>query len=465
MRGVCAFMIWTLVALTGLPLFAVDALEDSLVDPPDAAKQAVVLRQVREAYKALYQAKGAAGSKVLAIKLLESEATFTSEPETRYVMLVEARGAAIEAGEFELVLQAISITASNYRVDAASLKAEALTEMRRTLTTESAGAYAETALGFAQQFLKKDDITQGIKLIALAESAFRRVKDAVALESLRADLRTTKELLGLVRRYGMMNTKLLQDAENESAIAMVGKYDYLVKKDRKRGLSVWARSKVAELKTIAELEQKTIRTPAEWGVLGDAWLKLAKTEAATVFREPMAKRAIYWYEQAVTQTTALREKIIRNNIREAYKAAGLPAGYEKLTEAEREGLIRYRDKWFLLVKIPLVWENAAKWCSDRNGTLALVRSSSENEFLWQLVKEAFPNNNNPWVWLGGTDKKKEGVWRWQDGSLMTYRNWDKGQPDNGIAGEHYTHYIFNRGRWNDHPGSDRMFFFAQWKMK
>ena len=34
------------------------------------------------------------------------------------------------------------------------------------------------------------------------------------------------------------------------------------------------------------------------------------------------------------------------------------------------------------------------------------------------------------VWLGGTDKIKEGTWSWTDGSPFEFTNWSRGEPNN-----------------------------------
>lgn len=466
LRRIAITLFLGLVYIPALTLAAADESSDSLAEPPDAATQSALLKQVRDAYEPLYRVKSATSSQARAIKLLEEQAKLTDEPTTQYVLLTEAHDAAIEAGEFQLVLKAISAIETNYRVDGVRLKANALTAITRSLTPNSAAAYTECAMDLARQTLVKEDITQGMKFISQAESGLRRVKDTDAVTSLRQDMRTTKELLVLIRRIDGMRSRLLQDADNAEAISMIGKYDYFVKKDRMRGLAVLARSKNTTLKTIADLEMTTRRTSTEWNTLGDSWLKLAKSEKVTVFREPMAKRAIYWYDQAVSEASSLRATIIRNNIGEAYKAAGLPAGYRKLTDLEREKLVRYGDKWYLFVDQPVGWPAASKWCADRQGTLVSIRSAAENRFLWQLVRQTYPNSPDPLLWLGASDKAKEGVWRWEDGSRMTYRNWFTGQPDNHGGSEHYA-MIFQHGKgmWNDGPAHQQLHFIAQWKLK
>ena len=66
------------------------------------------------------------------------------------------------------------------------------------------------------------------------------------------------------------------------------------------------------------------------------------------------------------------------------------------------------------------------------------------EKCWQkcLTKRRRENNvyQSNHVFLGATDNVEEGVWKWLDGSSLTYENWIAGKPDNQGAGENYLIY-------------------------
>ena len=41
-------------------------------------------------------------------------------------------------------------------------------------------------------------------------------------------------------------------------------------------------------------------------------------------------------------------------------------------------------------------------------------------------------------WLGATDEKSEGMWRWVDGQdFSSYSNWNPGEPDDAGGGQDY----------------------------
>lgn len=87
----------------------------------------------------------------------------------------------------------------------------------------------------------------------------------------------------------------------------------------------------------------------------------------------------------------------------------------------------------------LAWGTAQQLASKTTyrglqGYLATVTSASENA----TVLASLPaTSTSVSYFLGGSDQKNEGIWRWQDGpekgNLITYSNWNAGEPNNGLG--------------------------------
>ena len=57
---------------------------------------------------------------------------------------------------------------------------------------------------------------------------------------------------------------------------------------------------------------------------------------------------------------------------------------------------------------------------------------------------------NEHVWLGGTDREEEGVWRWATtGEVLSYTSWSGDEPNNELGGEHCMSQGPNPDGWND----------------
>merc|ERR1712098_575566 len=68
------------------------------------------------------------------------------------------------------------------------------------------------------------------------------------------------------------------------------------------------------------------------------------------------------------------------------------------------------------------WEAAELKCIQLGAHLTSILSAAENEFVFSLIGKLY-------VWLGGSDKDKEGTWTWTDCNPWTYTRWDHGQPN------------------------------------
>ena len=90
------------------------------------------------------------------------------------------------------------------------------------------------------------------------------------------------------------------------------------------------------------------------------------------------------------------------------------------------------------------WETARAFAELSGGHLAAITSAGEQQAVQKLVTDG----GYDFVYIGASDKEKEGDWRWVTGEPFSYTNWDSGDPNNWENSEHYL-TLRSTGKWAD----------------
>jgi Ca2+-binding RTX toxin-like protein len=112
--------------------------------------------------------------------------------------------------------------------------------------------------------------------------------------------------------------------------------------------------------------------------------------------------------------------------------------------------IRRGDSAYVIVEGP-TWEEAEANAQALGGHLVTINDGAENEWLWAQFRLSATDG----IWLGATDKHREGEWEWADGTPWSFSNWESAQPDNAThygstTGEDYLQFVSQwNGKWND----------------
>ena len=93
------------------------------------------------------------------------------------------------------------------------------------------------------------------------------------------------------------------------------------------------------------------------------------------------------------------------------------------------------------------WQEAKSDAIARRGRLAVLNTALKVQF---ATSRGFSGH------IGLSDEVTEGVWKWLDGSLLSYPNWSRNEPNNQAsgAGEDYVAVGID-GTWNDGTGLGR----------
>ncbi|KAK2840177.1 hypothetical protein Q5P01_013917 [Channa striata] len=90
------------------------------------------------------------------------------------------------------------------------------------------------------------------------------------------------------------------------------------------------------------------------------------------------------------------------------------------------------------------WTNARRDCQNKGADLVVINSAQKQNFL-----SGFSNVD---TWIGLSDRDEEGRWKWVDGSPLTLKNWNDGEPNNKPAetGEDCAQMELDKvHKWND----------------
>lgn len=107
---------------------------------------------------------------------------------------------------------------------------------------------------------------------------------------------------------------------------------------------------------------------------------------------------------------------------------------------------------FEVIEKTLTWHQAKADAEALGGRLAVFPTGEMYDRVIAEVRRTYSGL----LWLGLTDEFQEGVWRWVDGSPLTYARWHWGEPNNA-GNEDYAHvWDAWRTTWNDLPASSSM---------
>ena len=104
----------------------------------------------------------------------------------------------------------------------------------------------------------------------------------------------------------------------------------------------------------------------------------------------------------------------------------------------------------------MTYDEAVSYCDKLGGHLAIVTSEKEDMALASYI---FKNGMQECS-IGASDLGKEGVWKWADGSSLTYTNWAPGEPNGKYDYEDHLEYDPD-GNWNDARWRNR--FACEWE--
>jgi hypothetical protein len=97
------------------------------------------------------------------------------------------------------------------------------------------------------------------------------------------------------------------------------------------------------------------------------------------------------------------------------------------------------------------WGDSEREAIHLGGHLATINDAAEQNWVYQSFGGYAGGKHL--LWIGLTDARVEGQYRWLSGQPLTYTNWASGEPNNSQGGEDYVAMYYpghsSQSKWND----------------
>jgi len=104
------------------------------------------------------------------------------------------------------------------------------------------------------------------------------------------------------------------------------------------------------------------------------------------------------------------------------------------------------------------WLSARRVCEANQGTLVTI----PNEGTQQLLRDRYGSTSkSKRVWVGASDRSREGTWQWVTGERFGFTNWYRNQPSSKRNEDCLSFNYYYEGMWSDEDCSDIKPFICQ----
>ena len=272
---------------------------------PDQTAQDNAEKAIKEEYKAAY-GKGKNDDLLLAAKLLQPGRENRADPAAWFVLLSEARDAAVRSGRPRLAVEAIDEIDRWFAIDAFDLKLQALAKITESADDTAARALIKVALSQFEEAITADNAVVAQKFLDAADAAARKRKPdnnhALLMKKRQQELESFQTA---TKAVAASRTTLNNSPADPNANQVVGKHLCLFEGRWDEGLPLLAKGGT-ELASTAKQDLTPPADVAAQVAMGDAWWKMSEDLDGRE-RRWLMERAAAWYELAHPKVTGADE--------------------------------------------------------------------------------------------------------------------------------------------------------------
>jgi hypothetical protein len=279
---------------------------------PSADSQKLSSDKIRDLFGADNSRATEAESKSkLAAELIAHAIKETSAVDV-YVLLIAGKGLAIEAGDVEGCIRAISLTAERFDIDAETEKLTALRTMASKAPPGAIKPLVQTLIDLSITCGKGGDLNEAIELAQLAAAAARRSKDPQLQKLAAVNLTDARKLQKQENQLKTYTERLVANPRDSEAAEEVGRFRCFVQQRWDVGIPLLALGGNTELAQLAQNQLATV---------GD--------------NRSLIKVADDWWDWGIVQKGAVRSATLRHAAELYERDLALAAGLEKLRLEKR----------------------------------------------------------------------------------------------------------------------------------
>lgn len=345
---------------------------------PSTLEQAAVRKVMKEVYAEQLVDRSAAGRKKLAGTLQAQASKSAQLPVERFVLLVAAHDAAIEANDLPLALSLADELGRFYTVDALRVKAAAII----TLAARTSPENIRTSLGIAGELIRNDDYATATRICQAILPAASQADQRAQIQNRLKDLSVLSEAeVSLSKAL----EKLKTNSDDVAAHLEVGRNYCFLKNDWKAGLPHLAKGFDPELKALAAEELAAPASPAALAQLAGSWWEIANRQTDSISKAAATAHAAMLYQAARPGLTGLQSQLAQKRIADAAEivAASIHAIPRNSESDGPPGAISLFDG-----KTTENWSGDPAVWSVADGAIRGASTRKDSSFLWHKTSFA-----------------------------------------------------------------------------
>ncbi len=304
-------------------------------DPvPAPASQTDALRLIQRLFHEEYRHGASSDMAALSRTLMQESRNTHDNPAGRYMLLIEAARLGSQAGEADLVAEAVALVTAQYDVSRIVLLTEFYPPMTdRVRTVSQLQSLALRSLAAAQQSVADEQFEAVEPFLQIAEKAstsVRRVDLAAKVTTQAADLRA---IVAEWKEAQKANNKITARTATPDDMLVFGRFLALRMGQFDKGLPWCARGSDSALAMLAQRDIAGADDPMQQKKIADMWWEYASSHADA---GRAVDRARYWYARARDSLTGLTLRDIDARLATGPATrpgvAGVPAETSQITD-------------------------------------------------------------------------------------------------------------------------------------